>query len=72
MRHRLRLYTGEDSFATTAEPKMSVKLADLVRVIADASRFKRTWLDDFKDDDVEIPADLYEVISTYWEIRPGA
>lgn len=72
MRHRLRLYTGEDEFATTADPKMTVKLADLIRVISDASRFQRTWLSDFADDDVEIPADLYDVLSTYWEIRPGA
>jgi hypothetical protein len=72
MHHRLRLYTGDDEFATTAEPKTSIKLADLIRVISDASRFKRSWLNDFENDDVEIPTDLYDVISTYWEVRPGA
>ncbi len=72
MRHRLRIYTGEEEFAANSEPKMTVKLADMMRIIADASRFRRTWLNDFEDDEIEISADLYDVISAYWEIRPGA
>lgn len=72
MRHRLRLYTGEDEMTAVEEPKVSIKLGDVSRIIADAARFRRTWLDDFENDQIEISADLYEILSTYWELRPGA
>lgn len=72
MRQRLRLYTGGDDFTAVEEPKVTVKLSDMSRIIADAARFRRTWLDDFADDDVEISADLYDILSAYWELRPGA
>ena len=72
MRQGLRIYTGGDDYTSVEEPKVSVKLSDISRIIADASRFRRTWLDDFADDEIEISADLYDILSAYWELRPGA
>lgn len=72
MRHRLRLYTGEDSVSTVAEPQITVRLGDITRVLADATRWNRTWLSDFEDEEIRISSDLYEVLSTYMHLRPGA
>lgn len=72
MRHRLRLYTGEEQTATLAEPEVSVTLGEISRILADAERSNRAWLRDFEDDRIQISADLYEVLSTYWRLRPGA
>lgn len=72
MRHRLRLYTGEDCVSTVAEPRITVRLGDITRVLADATRWNRTWLSDFEDEEIRISSDLYEVLSTYMHLRPGA
>lgn len=73
MRHRLRLFTGESDTATAvAEPEVTVKLGDISRILADAVRTKRAWLRDFEDDQIQVSADLYEVLSAYWNLRPSA
>jgi hypothetical protein len=70
MRHRLRLFTGDD--VAVAEPQVSVRLGDMTAVLADAARWNRTWLSDFADDEIQVSADLYEVLSAYLHLRPGA
>lgn len=73
MRHRLRLYTGEDeNVSTLAAPEMTVKLGDISRILADAVRTKRAWVSDFADEEIQISADLYDVLSAYWHLRPSA
>lgn len=75
MRHRLRLFTGEDetgSTSTLAAPEMTVKLGDISKILADAVRTKRAWVSDFADEEIQISADLYDVLSAYWHLRPSA
>lgn len=73
MRPRLRLYNGDDEGGlATAPPQVSMKFAEFFRIVAEASRFKHTWLRDFADDEIQVPEDLYEVLSAYWTLRPGA
>lgn len=72
MRHRLRLFTGEDEGTAVAEPGMTVKLGEITGILAEAVRSNRTWLRDFDDDEIQISADLYEVLSAYWNLRPSA
>lgn len=73
MRHRLKLYTGEPETSTAvAEPDTSVTLGEISEILADAVRTRRAWLRDFEDDRIQISADLYEVLSTYWNMRRGA
>lgn len=73
MRPRLRLFIGEDEPETAvAEPEVDMKLGDLTRVLADAIIWDRSWIRDFADDDVRVPADLYEVLSVYSQMRPSA
>ncbi|MFV0445190.1 MAG: hypothetical protein ACK5Q5_16560 [Planctomycetaceae bacterium] len=73
MRPRLKLFCGEEDGGLAMEPsRVSMKFSDFFQVVAEATRYKRTWLQDFAEDDVQIPEDLYEVLSAYWTLRPGA
>jgi hypothetical protein len=74
MRPRLRLFVGADEPETLTfpEPEVSIKLGELTRILADAMIWDRTWVSDFSDDDVRISADLYEVLTTYAQMRPSA
>ncbi|HTI49962.1 MAG TPA: hypothetical protein VL475_03385 [Planctomycetaceae bacterium] len=72
MRHRLKLYTGEDASAAVAEPDISLSLGEISEILADAVRTRRAWLNDFADDRIQVSADLYEVLSAYWNMRRGA
>ncbi len=72
MRHRLRLFTGDDSAAPVAEPPVNVRLADISRALLDAARRNRAWLDDFADEEIQVSPDLYEILSAYVRMRPGA
>ncbi len=54
------------------EPTVSMKLGEFYRILDEASRVRRTWLRDFEDDEVQVPEDLYEVLTAYWRLRPGA
>ena len=70
MRDRLRLVTGGETVATAEQ--VTIKLRDISRALRDASRWNRTWLDDFADDEVQVSSDLYEILSAYIQMRPGA
>ena len=71
MRHRLRLFTGEDT-APIAEEPVNVRLADITRALLDAARRNRAWLEDFADEEVQVSPDLYEILAAYVRMRPGA
>ena len=72
MRHRLRLFTGDDDTAVAEPEQVNVRLGDITRVLADAVRWNRTWLTDFENDEVRVSTDLYEVLSAYLHLRPSA
>ena len=74
MRPRLRLFVGEKAPEVTIfpEPEVSMKLGELTRILADAIIWDRSWIADFAEDDVKISADLFEVLSTYSQMRPSA
>ena len=72
MRNRLRLFTGDDDVATATSEQVTVRLGDISRALRDAMRWNRTWLDDFEDDEVQVSPDLYDIISAYMRLRPGA
>ena len=73
MRHNLKLYTGEDEASTAVvEPEVTMTLGEISLILADAVRTKRAWLNDFDDDRIQVSADLYEVLSAYWNLRRGA
>jgi hypothetical protein len=48
-------------------------LSEILPLLADAFRNDRTWLRDFRDDEVSISTDLYEVVLAYQHCcRPSA
>lgn len=77
---RLRVYTGPEfepaATAVTAAPAATtvrVTLSDVLPLLADAVASDRTWLQDFADDEIEISADLHDVLQAYRHFRrPGA
>jgi hypothetical protein len=77
MAHQLRIYRGpsEESAtkpaASTAKnaSQISVSVGEVLPLLADAVASQRTWLKDFKDDEITISADLYEVLLAYQYFR---
>jgi hypothetical protein len=73
MRPKLRLFTGnEDGGVALENPTVPMNFGEFTRLVADAGRFERTWLSDFHDDDIQVPEDLFEVLTAYRRMRPGA
>ncbi|HEY4234177.1 MAG TPA: hypothetical protein VGM76_12170 [Lacipirellulaceae bacterium] len=77
MAHQLRIYRGpcEESVTkpaptTSKNPShISVSVGEVLPLLADAVSSQRTWLKDFKDDEITISADLYEVLLAYQYFR---
>ena len=73
----LRIYHGpqEDSRdlqvseSQHARRNVTVPLSDVLPLLADAVQSDRTWLRDFRDDEVTLSMDLYEVILAYQHYR---
>jgi len=55
--------------SVVAKDTVSVPLAEIFPLLADAVRSERTWLRDFEDDEITISTDLYEVILAYQHYR---
>ncbi len=68
---RLRVYYGPDDLgdlpqSVADEPEtVTVPFGDVISSLADAIQNNRMWLRDFENDEVTIPADLYEVMLAY-------
>ena len=77
MAHQLRIYRGpcEESgtkpakITNTISNQVTVSVDEVLPLLADAVASQRTWLKDFKDDEITISADLYEVLLAYRHFR---
>jgi hypothetical protein len=74
---RFKVYYGPESEAKAqhrpAQQTVTVPLAEVLPLLADAVNSRRTWLRDFNHDEITISSDLYEVILAYQHhIRPSA
>ncbi len=71
----LRVYYGPQEETPKAKmthetrQSVTVPLAEILPLLADAVRSERTWLRDFEDDEITISMDLYEVILAYQHYR---
>ncbi len=73
----LRVYYGpqEDSGSVgvveqpSRRENVTVPLADVLPLLADAVQSQRTWLGDFAEDEITISMDLYEVLLAYQHYR---
>jgi hypothetical protein len=74
---KLRIFYGDDvstplAPATSAPATVTVPLADVFPLLAEAAGNRRAWLSDFADDQITISQDLYEVIVAYQHYRRPA
>lgn len=79
---RLRVYTGPEferpgvvrfAEAPARAETVRVTLGEVLPLLADALASDRTWLRDFGGDEIEISADLHDVLEAYRHFRrPGA
>lgn len=72
MRPRLRLYNGEVEPTLPQPPSITVRLGEVTQILRDAVAHDRTWLGDFEDEEIQISADLYEVLCAYRQFRSSA
>lgn len=74
MRPRLRVFIGNDGPGGTdsSPPKVSMELQEFTRILSDAIIWDRTWLQDLGDENIQISADLYEILVAYSQMRPSA
>ena len=72
MRHRLRIFTGEEVSTPNVAENVTVRLGDISQALIDATRWNRSWVKDFADDEIQVSTDLYEILSAYMRLRPGA
>ena len=76
-RSQLRIYTGPTEDPPTVKvtqtentrETVTVPLADVLPLLADAVRSERTWLADFAHDEITVSMDLYEVLLAYQHYR---
>jgi hypothetical protein len=73
---RLRVYTGPDlsqqNVAVREQPSdqsVRIRFGDVLPLLADAVASNRTWLTDFKDDEISISSDLHDVLMAYRHFR---
>ena len=77
---RLKIYFGPDEpqrgeVDTPQAPGSTgvrVKLTDVIGPLSDAIDHDRTWLRDFRDDQLTISKDLFDVLNAYRRIRRSA
>lgn len=81
MRSTLRVYSGPDTTESTSDaayeafsrPSIPMTVSELMNVLVDATLHRRAWVDDFKNDEIMVSPDLYEVILAYQHYhRPSA
>lgn len=82
---RLRVYSGPDlsqpsqlsqpnqpnlaMVQPSSEQSVRITLGEVLPLLADAVVSNRTWLTDFKDDEISISSDLHDVLMAYRHFR---
>jgi hypothetical protein len=72
MQHRLKAYLGEDAPESVEAPGITVSLREISGILAEAVNGRKAWLEDFADDPIQIPADLYDVVLAYRRLKKSA
>jgi len=71
----LRLFPGSDGetdgFDRPSVPSVSIRLRDLLPLVAMAQKNHFIWLKDFLDDEVRISDDLHDVLMAFRSTRPA-
>jgi hypothetical protein len=65
MQPRLRLFNGDGSADSTTQPKVAVRLHEVLEPLRAALQADSTFLADFGDDEIQLSADLYDVLMCF-------
>ena len=65
MQPRLRLFNGDNSADSTTQPKVAVRLHEVLEPLRAALLADSTFLSDFGDDEIQLSADLYDVLMCF-------
>ena len=68
--HRTASLPPEADYCSSSHVRVSA--GDVLPLLADAALTNRAWVEDFADDTMEIPQDLYEVLLAYRRFRQSA
>lgn len=55
--------------ASHEAPRITVSAGDILPLLVHAAQSNRSWLEDFREDQLEIPQDLYEVLLAYRQLN---
>ena len=73
---RLRVYYGPEEVTTQVAPstipmrqEIKLPLGEVLPLLIDAVESRRQWVGDFRDDEITISSDLYEVLLAYQHFR---
>ncbi len=71
---RLRVFPQpeDERFDDNRDPSISIRLADLYPLLAQAYRDNYVWLRDFENEELLVSPDLYEVVRAFSNCRPSA
>ena len=74
MAAQLRVYPGPEQTepVEAQEPNVTIRLGDLLPLVALAERLRFIWLKDFLDDEVMITSDLHDILQAFRSARPSA
>lgn len=72
MRNRLRIFPADESVQSPAPTNVTVKLGEILEPLAEALQSQRAFIEDFADDEVRIPTDLYEALLATVSMRKSA
>ncbi len=76
---RLRVYYGPEDDRSVPLAKVNddsstvqISLHEMMETLLDAVQNDRAWPDDFREEQITVSTDLYEVISAYRRLRRSA
>ena len=69
MRNRLRIFPADESVQSQEPPTVTLKLGEVLEPLADAYHLQRAFIEDFAQDEIRIPSDLYEALMASISVR---
>ncbi|MGZ0168295.1 MAG: hypothetical protein ACKVHE_01945 [Planctomycetales bacterium] len=75
MRNRLRIFPTDESVESVqsnSQANVTLKLGEILEPLAEALQSQRAFIEDFADDEVRIPTDLYEALLATVSMRKSA
>ena len=69
MRNRLRIFPANESIQCQEPTTVTLKLGEVLEPLAEAFNSQRAFIEDFTQDEIRIPADLYEALMASISVR---